>query len=80
MILSAGMGAGHDTVADELARRLAQAGHLTEKVDVLRLLPAGTGRALRRCYAAMIQHAVTYFRGLAMLKLFNVLAPASAME
>jgi UDP-N-acetylglucosamine:LPS N-acetylglucosamine transferase len=57
MILSAGMGAGHDTVADELAHRLARAGHITEKVDVLRLLPAGTGRALRRCYAATVQHA-----------------------
>ena len=57
MILSAGMGAGHDAVADELARRLTQAGHVTEKVDVLRLLPAGTGSALRRCYAAMVQHA-----------------------
>ncbi|MCQ4085007.1 galactosyldiacylglycerol synthase [Streptomyces sp. RB6PN25] len=57
MILSAGMGAGHDAVADELAHRLAQAGHATEKVDVLRLLPAGTGSALRRYYAAAVQYA-----------------------
>ncbi len=56
-ILSAGMGAGHDAVAGELARRLRAQGHQTATIDVLRLLPAGLGAPLRRSYEAAVQHA-----------------------
>ncbi|GII56816.1 hypothetical protein Pth03_52050 [Planotetraspora thailandica] len=57
LILSAGMGAGHDGVAAELARRLAAGGVEAEVVDVLRLLPMGLGTGLRRGYGAMIGSA-----------------------
>ncbi|MEU1628155.1 glycosyltransferase [Streptomyces sp. NPDC020096] len=57
VILSAAMGAGHDTVAAELARRLSRRGHLTETIDVLDLLPVRLGTALRGFYAATIRHA-----------------------
>ncbi|WP_269858381.1 MGDG synthase family glycosyltransferase [Streptomyces sp. RPT161] len=56
VILSARMGAGHDTVAAELARRLARRGHRTETIDVLDLLPARLGVALRAFYATVIRH------------------------
>lgn len=57
LILSAGMGAGHDAVAKELARRLIAAGHQAEIVDVLDLLPLGLGRCLRRWYEWMMRSA-----------------------
>jgi UDP-N-acetylglucosamine:LPS N-acetylglucosamine transferase len=57
VILSAGMGAGHQAVAGEIAGRLAGQGHDTETVDVLALLPAGLGAALRRSYAAAVRYA-----------------------
>lgn len=57
LIVSAGMGAGHDAVAVELARRLAAAGHEADVVDVLELLPLGLGRALRRWYGWMMRRA-----------------------
>ncbi|SEG92333.1 UDP-N-acetylglucosamine:LPS N-acetylglucosamine transferase [Thermomonospora echinospora] len=44
------MGAGHDGVAVELARRLAAAGAEARVVDVLDLLPLGLGRVLRGWY------------------------------
>ncbi|MFF5260878.1 hypothetical protein ACFY4C_18215 [Actinomadura viridis] len=50
LILSASMGAGHDGVALELARRLAASGAEARVVDVLDLLPLGLGRALRGWY------------------------------
>lgn len=57
LILSAGMGAGHDAVAVELAGRLAAAGHEAAVVDVLELLPLGLGRALRCWYGWMMRRA-----------------------
>lgn len=57
LILSAGMGAGHDRVAHELAARLAVSGVECEVVDLLELLPLGLGRALRRSYAWTVRHA-----------------------
>ncbi|MFF8281311.1 galactosyldiacylglycerol synthase [Streptomyces albus] len=56
LLLSAGMGAGHDTVAYELADRLRARGHAAVVHDVLTLLPAGTGRALRAGYRATVRH------------------------
>ncbi|MEU0372716.1 glycosyltransferase [Streptomyces sp. NPDC006283] len=55
MVLSAGMGAGHDAVAGELARRLTAAGHEVLVHDVLSLLPGGTGTALRASYRLSVR-------------------------
>jgi UDP-N-acetylglucosamine:LPS N-acetylglucosamine transferase len=57
LIISAAMGAGHDQVAAELARRLAARGAEVEIIDVLRLLPLGLGATLCRSYHWMIRHA-----------------------
>ena len=51
MIISASVGAGHDGVATELARRLRERGFQIELVDFLDLLPGVLGAALRRAYA-----------------------------
>lgn len=51
MIVSASVGAGHDGVATELARRLRERGFQIELVDFLDLLPGVLGAALRRAYA-----------------------------
>ncbi|MFI1069154.1 galactosyldiacylglycerol synthase [Streptomyces puniciscabiei] len=50
------MGAGHDAVAAELARRAAACGHEPHVADVLRLLPYGLGGGLRRSYQASVRH------------------------
>ncbi|GAA1017463.1 hypothetical protein Aple_032450 [Acrocarpospora pleiomorpha] len=57
LILSASMGAGHDQVAAELARRLGAEGADVEIIDVLHLLPFRLGVALRRSYHWMIKRA-----------------------
>jgi UDP-N-acetylglucosamine:LPS N-acetylglucosamine transferase len=57
------MGAGHDTVAAELARRAAASGHEPHVVDVLRLLPYGLGTGLRRCYQGSVRHAPWVYAG-----------------
>ncbi|UYQ60363.1 MGDG synthase family glycosyltransferase [Streptomyces peucetius] len=63
MVLSAGMGAGHDAVAGELARRLGAQGHQVLVHDVLTLLPAGAGRALRSSYRFAVRHAPFLYAG-----------------
>ncbi len=64
VILSARMGAGHDAVAAELAHRLAARGHRPETVDVLGLLPARLGAALRGFYAATVRHAPAVYEAI----------------
>ncbi|MEU7057471.1 galactosyldiacylglycerol synthase [Streptomyces sp. NPDC046197] len=49
------MGAGHDTVAAELARRARAVGKEAHVVDVLALLPHGLGPGLRRFYRAAVR-------------------------
>ncbi|MFF9864892.1 galactosyldiacylglycerol synthase [Streptomyces sp. NPDC013953] len=56
MVLSASMGAGHDTVAAELARRLRAAGHDVLVRDVLTLLPPGAGPGVRSFYRFTVRH------------------------
>ncbi|MBP2704033.1 hypothetical protein JOL79_09455 [Microbispora sp. RL4-1S] len=51
------MGAGHDGVAAELARRLAARGVVTDTADVLDLLPLRLGAALRRGYRWAVGNA-----------------------
>ena len=55
LILSAGMGSGHDAVAGVLAARLHSAGCETVRADVLELLPAGMGGGLRAAYRTVIE-------------------------
>ncbi|WP_220296717.1 galactosyldiacylglycerol synthase [Streptomyces sp. MBT84] len=50
------MGAGHDTVARELARRARDRGHEAHIVDVLGLLPYGLGSGLRVGYQSSVRH------------------------
>ncbi|WP_262418146.1 galactosyldiacylglycerol synthase [Streptomyces sp. SP2-10] len=63
LIVSASMGAGHDTVAGELARRAAAQGHEARVTDVLRLLPYGLGTGLRRGYRASVRHLPWVYAG-----------------
>ncbi|WP_431994339.1 MGDG synthase family glycosyltransferase [Streptomyces griseoflavus] len=58
------MGAGHDTVAGELARRAREQGHDAQTVDLLRLLPHGLGTGLRLCYQASVRHFPWAYAGL----------------
>ncbi|WP_409350927.1 MGDG synthase family glycosyltransferase [Streptomyces pactum] len=55
-MVSASMGAGHDTVAAELVRRARERGDDALIVDVLALLPYGLGGALRRFYRGSVRH------------------------
>jgi UDP-N-acetylglucosamine:LPS N-acetylglucosamine transferase len=55
LVVSAGMGAGHHAVADELVRRLRRRGHDAERVDVLELGDPGQGERLRRTYAFLLR-------------------------
>lgn len=57
LVVTASMGAGHDHVAAELARRFAAAGAETEVVDLLAVLPGPVGLGLRHGYAGMLRVA-----------------------
>ncbi|MFG1824028.1 hypothetical protein ACGFIJ_16200 [Microbispora bryophytorum] len=57
LIVSASMGAGHDAVAAELARRMAASGARVEVVDVLALLPLRLGALLRWWYRGVMLRA-----------------------
>jgi len=54
VVISAGIGAGHDGAAAEITRRLRAAGHAVERHDFLDLLPAGWGAAIRGTYARQL--------------------------
>jgi len=56
-IVSASVGAGHDGAANELARRLREAGFSIGLHDFLDLLPASLGRMLRQTYALQLRAA-----------------------
>ncbi|WP_456293771.1 MGDG synthase family glycosyltransferase [Streptomyces tendae] len=56
LVISASMGAGHDTVAAELVRRARERGDAAEVVDVLALLPYGLGAVLRSFYRGSVRH------------------------
>lgn len=64
LVVSASMGAGHDAVAVELARRLGTAGHEALHTDVLELLPARIGAGLRGFYRSSIRHAPLVYAGI----------------
>lgn len=55
VVFSAGIGAGHDGVARELARRMHALGFQLVRHDFLDMLPAGLGHALRDTYARQLR-------------------------
>ncbi|MFF4799202.1 UDP-N-acetylglucosamine--N-acetylglucosamine transferase [Streptomyces sp. NPDC001351] len=57
VIVSASIGAGHDGAARELHRRLQAAGVPVDRYDLLDLLPARIGRAVRDGYHRMLVRA-----------------------
>lgn len=57
LILDAGMGAGHNAVATELAGRLRERDLGVRRVDALDLLPPGVGRTLRGFYRTAVRRA-----------------------
>lgn len=56
VVISAGVGAGHDGPADELGRRLHQRGWWVDRPDGLAIPPWQLGPALRRLYLSGIRH------------------------
>lgn len=64
MVLSATMGSGHDAVAGVLTDRLTALGHDVDRIDVLGLLPAGLGPALRSFYRLTIKHLPAVYAGI----------------
>jgi hypothetical protein len=63
LVLSAGMGSGHDAVCAELTRRLAAAGHDAVRADVLDLFPAGVGSGLRSFYRTAVGRVPAVYAG-----------------
>jgi len=57
LVLSAGLGAGHDGAARELARRLQARGFRTEVVDFLECLPLRLGPMMRAVYRVQLRRA-----------------------
>jgi UDP-N-acetylglucosamine:LPS N-acetylglucosamine transferase len=55
VIISAGVGAGHDGPADELGRRLHRMGWWVDRPDGLDIPPAHLGRGLRNLYLSAIR-------------------------
>ncbi|AGP60844.1 hypothetical protein M271_47410, partial [Streptomyces rapamycinicus NRRL 5491] len=64
LVVSAGMGAGHDAVAAELVRRLEDRGQGAGRVDVLELLPHRIGAGLRSFYRTAIRRAPVVYEGI----------------
>lgn len=56
LILTAGMGAGHDRVAAEVAHRIDSSGVDVLTADIWDLLPLGLGRLISGFYRLMIRH------------------------
>lgn len=57
LVVTASMGAGHDGVAYELARRWREQGTPVRVVDFLAVMPLRTGYLIRRVYGAQLAHA-----------------------
>ncbi|MFB7497151.1 glycosyltransferase [Streptomyces sp. NPDC056161] len=64
VVISAGVGAGHDGAAAGLADRLTAHGFLVDRHDFLDLLPARTGRLLRGTYRRLLTWAPTGYQRL----------------
>ena len=57
LVVTASMGAGHDGVAYELARRWREQGTPVRVVDYLKVMPFGSGRLIKWVYGAQLAHA-----------------------
>jgi UDP-N-acetylglucosamine:LPS N-acetylglucosamine transferase len=79
LIIGASMGAGHDAVADELAGRLRLAGHRIVRCDILDLLPAGVGPALREAYRLAVRRAPWLYAGVYRVFLEREEGPGSML-
>ncbi|HEY7224772.1 MAG TPA: UDP-N-acetylglucosamine--LPS N-acetylglucosamine transferase [Micromonosporaceae bacterium] len=64
VIVSAGVGAGHDGSTAELARRLAGRGFAIDQLDFMDLLPGPSGSASLRLYNRTLNHAPWVYAGL----------------
>src|SRR5689334_10496814 len=57
LVVTASMGAGHDGVAHELARRWREQGTAVTVVDFLQVLPLRLGGVIRRIYGVQLRYA-----------------------
>jgi len=57
VVLSGGIGAGHDHASQELARRLRQQGFQVDCIDLLGAMPRGSGRLICAVYRRMLRVA-----------------------
>lgn len=64
VILTAGMGAGHDRVAAELQQRLARRGIGSETLDIWELLPWRLGALITGFYRSVILRAPWLYQGI----------------
>lgn len=64
LLVSAGMGAGHDQCARALAHRFRDRGAQVRVVDLLALLPLRLGPALRGVYGGTLAHAPWLYSGI----------------
>ena len=64
VILTAGMGAGHDRVAQELQRRLAERGIGSDILDIWDLLPWRLGQLITGFYRTVIHRAPWVYQGI----------------
>jgi UDP-N-acetylglucosamine:LPS N-acetylglucosamine transferase len=78
LILSAGMGAGHDRVAYQLAQRLSAVRIEAEVIDVLDLLPLRLGAGLRHWYRWTMRNAPWVYAGIYRVFLASRWAPATS--
>jgi len=77
LIVSAAMGAGHDGVAHELARRLVANGATVEVIDYLELMPARMGPFYRASYRRQLRYAPASYEWLYARIDRGVLVPAA---
>jgi processive 1,2-diacylglycerol beta-glucosyltransferase len=64
VIVSAGVGAGHNGYTRELARRLRERGYVVDQYDFMDLLPGPTGSNAVQLYNRTLNHAPWIYAGL----------------
>jgi UDP-N-acetylglucosamine:LPS N-acetylglucosamine transferase len=74
IIVSAGVGAGHDGTTAELASRLGERGFAVDRVDFMDLLPGPSGSASLRLYNRMLNHTPWVYAGLFQVGTWSVTA------
>jgi UDP-N-acetylglucosamine:LPS N-acetylglucosamine transferase len=74
VIVSAGVGAGHDGYTRELARRLRERGYAVDQYDFMDLLPGPTGTSAVQLYNRTLNHAPWIYAGLFQLGTWSATA------